>query len=231
MRSTMPSDSASSADTMRPLAIKSTAAAMPVRRGRRCVPPAPGTMPSFTSGSPSFAVADAMRKWQASAISQPPPSAAPLIAATTGFSLCSIRSITCGNVGSAIGAPNSRMSAPPTKFCPAPVMTTALISSDAAACSIAAKSPARMSADAALTGGLSIVTTSTPSVATPETVSENFRLTSSILCLPQGWSTCSSGRASVECRQTLVGTTAVAWISTLARSSTRATTCMAAMAG
>ena len=60
---------------------------------------------------------------------RPPPSAAPLIAATTGLPLASIRSMTSGKVGSAIGAPNSRMSAPPTKLRPAPVMTTPSISS------------------------------------------------------------------------------------------------------
>ena len=60
-RSTMPSDNASAAVTMRPLAISSTAAAGPARRGRRCVPPAPGTMPSFTSGRPSLASGAAMR--------------------------------------------------------------------------------------------------------------------------------------------------------------------------
>ena len=55
--STMPSDSASAADTTRPVALSSTAATMPASRGSRCVPPAPGTMPSLTSGRPSFAAA------------------------------------------------------------------------------------------------------------------------------------------------------------------------------
>ncbi|MGC0421656.1 hypothetical protein ABIA38_007192 [Embleya sp. AB8] len=53
----------------------------PIRRGRRWVPPAPGMMPSVISGWPSFAVS-AHR-----ADSQPPPSAKPVIAATTGLGI------------------------------------------------------------------------------------------------------------------------------------------------
>ncbi len=120
-----PSAFASAAPTMRPVAAISAAATTPASRGRRCVPPAPGTMPSFTSGRPSFAACAAMRWWQPSAISSPPPSAAPLIAATTGFSLASMWLISCGSSGSAIGLPNSRMSAPPTKVLPAPVIDDA----------------------------------------------------------------------------------------------------------
>ena len=33
----------------------------PIRRGRRCVPPAPGSRPSLTSGRPTFADATATR--------------------------------------------------------------------------------------------------------------------------------------------------------------------------
>ena len=52
----------------------------------RVTPPAPGSSPSVTSGSPNcaFAPATAIRRWQASAISRPPPRAVPLSAATTG---------------------------------------------------------------------------------------------------------------------------------------------------
>ena len=54
-----------------------TASSGPTARGRRCVPPAPGSRPSFTSGRPSRASLVATRKWQASATSRPPPSAVP----------------------------------------------------------------------------------------------------------------------------------------------------------
>ena len=111
-------------------AISSTAAATPVSRGRRCVPPAPGTMPSFTSGRPSFASATAMRWWQPSAISSPPPSAAPLIAATTGLPLASIsvdhlRQRRLGHRRCRTRGCRRRR----RNCVPAPVMTTALTSS------------------------------------------------------------------------------------------------------
>ena len=49
-RSRRPSASASSARTCRPLQTSSLARAGPTRRARRCVPPAPGMMPSRISG-------------------------------------------------------------------------------------------------------------------------------------------------------------------------------------
>ncbi len=60
---------------------------MPSRRTVRTTPPPPGSRPRVTSGRPIFEplASRAMRWWQASAISRPPPSAAPLIAATTGL--------------------------------------------------------------------------------------------------------------------------------------------------
>ena len=42
-------------------AVISSAIATPAMRGRRCVPPAPGSRPSFTSGVPSFAEGTATR--------------------------------------------------------------------------------------------------------------------------------------------------------------------------
>ncbi len=76
-RSTRPRRRASAAFTMRPLETRSRAASRPMSLGKRCVPPAPGTSPSLTSGSPKLAPGSAMRAWQARAISQPPPSAVP----------------------------------------------------------------------------------------------------------------------------------------------------------
>ncbi len=59
----------------------------PTRRSSRCVPPPPGSRPSLTSGWPSLSPGSsrAMRAWQASAISKPPPRAWPFSAATTGL--------------------------------------------------------------------------------------------------------------------------------------------------
>ena len=44
-----------------PVAVISRASFSPATRGRRCVPPAPGSRPSFTSGTPSFADGTATR--------------------------------------------------------------------------------------------------------------------------------------------------------------------------
>ena len=53
----------------------------------RVTPPPPGSRPRVTSGRPSsiFGSSTAIRWWHASVISRPPPSAVPLIAATTGL--------------------------------------------------------------------------------------------------------------------------------------------------
>ena len=55
-------------------------------RTTRVTPPPPGSRPSVASGSPIFTErsSTAIRRLAASAISRPPPSAAPLMAATTG---------------------------------------------------------------------------------------------------------------------------------------------------
>ena len=55
MRSIRPSSSAFGAFTGLPVVTRSTATAGGTRRGSRTVPPAPGTMPSVTSGSPTEA--------------------------------------------------------------------------------------------------------------------------------------------------------------------------------
>ena len=54
-RETRPARSASAASIMRPVSTMSIAFALPTARGRRCVPPAPGMMPSLISGWPNFA--------------------------------------------------------------------------------------------------------------------------------------------------------------------------------
>ena len=53
MSSKMPMACASAADTMSPVPMTWNAAAAPTRRGSRCVPPAPGSRPMLTSGSPA----------------------------------------------------------------------------------------------------------------------------------------------------------------------------------
>ena len=58
-----------------PPAIHSSALSAPTRRGRRDVPPNPGSKPSFTSGSPTMAFVDATLYVQARPNSKPPPSA------------------------------------------------------------------------------------------------------------------------------------------------------------
>ena len=48
-------------EKIRPEPMRSSAAGTPTSRGRRCVPPAPGTTPSLTSGNPSCAPATTRR--------------------------------------------------------------------------------------------------------------------------------------------------------------------------
>ncbi len=62
-------------------------------RTLRVTPPAPGSSPSCTSGKPTTALGSSttMRWCVARATSRPPPSAAPLIAATTGLPSVSSR--------------------------------------------------------------------------------------------------------------------------------------------
>uniref|UniRef100_A0A2M4AWW4 Putative secreted protein n=1 Tax=Anopheles triannulatus TaxID=58253 RepID=A0A2M4AWW4_9DIPT len=90
---TMPSAFASSPVNWRAVKMSSLAMAGFRMRGNRWVPPAPGIMPSFVSTRPSFALVATTRISQASAISRPPPSAAPSIAATTGVGICSMLTI------------------------------------------------------------------------------------------------------------------------------------------
>src|SRR6266446_3499568 len=101
---------------------------LPTKRGRRCVPPPPGTSPSVTSGWPNFAVSTAILSVHAIAVSQPPPSAKPLTAAITGLPRFSMRSRTlwpkrlARAASKAASVASSVMSAPAMNaFSPAPV--------------------------------------------------------------------------------------------------------------
>ena len=96
------------------------------------VPPNPGVMPRPVSGCPKSAFVEAILISQAMEISQPPPSAKPLIAAMTGFSVFSIKFMTlcpfCANLLASTGPKLdiSAISAPATKDLPAPVRITHL---------------------------------------------------------------------------------------------------------
>ena len=74
-RLTRPISLASPALTRRPVKINSLASAGPIRRGRRWVPPMPGSIPRLTSGKPKVAFSAAILMSQASATSHPPPRA------------------------------------------------------------------------------------------------------------------------------------------------------------
>src|SRR5262249_34348798 len=64
-----------------PVSNRRIALDFPIACTRRWVPPAPGISPRVTSGTPNRADSPAMTISQASAISQPPPSASPRTAA------------------------------------------------------------------------------------------------------------------------------------------------------
>ncbi|MNX99349.1 hypothetical protein D3C86_1317920 [compost metagenome] len=74
-RDTSPARSASAASIMRAVRHRSIALALETARGRRWVPPAPGMVPSLTSGWPNFALSAARMMSHIIASSQPPPSA------------------------------------------------------------------------------------------------------------------------------------------------------------
>lgn len=141
------------------------AGSKPIARGRRCVPPAPGRIPSLTSGSAICAPGAATRKWQPIASSSPPPIATEWMAATTGLLLDSTALMTACSVGScvALGVLNSRISAPPEKALPAPVITMALTLASSPAFTMPSTMPRRVEWPRPLTGGLLSVMTATPS--------------------------------------------------------------------
>mmetsp|Transcript_27940 Transcript_27940/g.88997 ORF Transcript_27940/g.88997 Transcript_27940/m.88997 type:complete len:262 (+) Transcript_27940:1871-2656(+) len=154
--STRPMSWASAGPSGRPEVMTLMACLTPTSRGRRCVPPAPGRMPSFTSGSESVAPSAATRAWQPMATSRPPPMALPWMAATTGLEQSSSASHTSGSTGASRARPlaNSLMSAPPLKPAPAPLTMTPRTSGSASARCTPCSSASRISLLSALTGGL-----------------------------------------------------------------------------
>ena len=82
---TMPMSSASSASTIRPVRIRSSARPMPTIRGSRCVPPSISGTPQRRSGKPSVESLVTIRRSHHSASSSPPARHQPEIAAIVGF--------------------------------------------------------------------------------------------------------------------------------------------------
>ena len=85
---------AARARIIEPVSISGMAASAPAWRIERAVPLKPGKMPSFTSGKPRRVASSrvAMRQWQASASSSPPPRQKPWMQHTTGTGMRSMRS-------------------------------------------------------------------------------------------------------------------------------------------
>ncbi len=155
--STSPAASASLAGIGSPERIIGSAFSMPTRRGRRCVPPAPGIRPSLISGRPSRVPAAATRKWQPIVSSSPPPSGVPCTAAIVGFFTSSSTAITSISDGGCGGLPNSVMSAPATNVRPAPVRMIASTLASSRAAMTFSRMPLRTPWRSAFTGGLSMV--------------------------------------------------------------------------
>src|SRR5688572_15200133 len=134
--------------------------------------------PRPTSGRPTFAVLENTRRWQASAISSPPPKAKPLTAAITGFPQPSIPSIThwpraeTSTAEVAVMRDSSAMSAPATNaFGPAPVTMAAPIAASSRTRRNAASSASSTPASSAFSfSGRLIVTRATRSATATSTV-------------------------------------------------------------
>jgi hypothetical protein len=88
------SRSASCASKTRPVKHHSSAVWMPTTRGRNQLDAASGVMPRRENTKPKRAALDASRMSIGSCIVAPMPTAAPLIAPITGFTLRKIRSVT-----------------------------------------------------------------------------------------------------------------------------------------
>ena len=137
-------------------------------RGRRIGPPASGKKPSVISGRPSRArsLIAPIRRSQISAISKPPPSAWPLIAAISGFLASSSSNRARGEASKCPAGPAEAAgpspwlrSAPAQKARPAPVITALRISSLLRTSSSASISwdPSAASIALSLSGRLSVI--------------------------------------------------------------------------
>src|SRR5260370_4779884 len=133
-------------------------------------------MPRFDSVCPIFAVSLRSRKWQAMAISQPPPVAWPLTAAITGFGKRSSFRMTLlpKRMNTSTLPPENAepRSAPPQKIrSPAPVMMTAGAVSSCSTVLSASFSSVTTFSLIALAGGRFSVTTTNPSSRSNRSVS------------------------------------------------------------
>ena len=98
-----------------------------------------------------------------------------------GLGLASIASMTLCSEAPRGGLPNSLMSAPAMKVRPAHASTIALTAGSATAAATPAASPSRTSADSALTGGESMVSTAT----SPSTLRSTTLLIAAMFCAPK----------------------------------------------
>ena len=175
-RFSQPQRSATSAGTSSQPSTISSARARPTRRGRRCVPPPPGMMPSATSGCASTQRPSAPKRMShESASSLPPPRAMPASFAIVAFGIVRRRS-THGveeaepvrlrprrRVGSVWISATSACATKNSGF--ALWKTTTRTASSRPSASIAPKSSFMSVMSSRLIGGWSIVTHATPSRA------------------------------------------------------------------
>src|SRR3972149_8670071 len=103
-----------------PESIISSAAPIGTRRGKRAMPPPPGTIPLFGSESPNRAVSAAILMSQPSAVSRPPPTATPLIAAIIGFHISILPDIRLSTGAGGAPPPGAPPPGPPPPGAPPP---------------------------------------------------------------------------------------------------------------
>ncbi len=169
-----------------------------VSAASRCRPFMPGRTPSCTSGNPSTVLrsSERTRPWHASAISKPPPSAAPWIAATIGFGDAAIFATASCPLRQRASAPaavvtafNISMSAPAIQVSGLPLTRTAALIFGFSATSVRARSrSAAMVARIVFTAspGTSYVSSATPSSRTAIEITGPSPLPFRALMLPPG---------------------------------------------
>src|SRR5262245_43552111 len=129
------------------------------------MPPSPGTKPSDSSGKPKRARAPHTRRWQASAISSPPPRHSPFTAAMNGFgrpkrsSRRARPTRACCAASSADGTRASAPRSPPTENTRGDPVTTTTRTALGARIDRASASSAKRAGVRAFRGGLSSRTT------------------------------------------------------------------------
>src|SRR5262249_52039016 len=151
--------------------------ARPTSAARRPTPPSPGMKPMDSSGKPNRARVPQTRRWQASAISSPPPRQSPFTAAMNGFGMPKRASSSARPARAWLSAsPGDGRSAiaprpPPTENTRRTPVTTTTRTALAATIDRVSASSAKSAGVRALTGGLSSRTTA---VLPSTTVSTSF---------------------------------------------------------